>query len=154
MADLSSPKLPPAPAQQIIPLPEVDLDPRAQPFVSSHLSSCGFSGSAPNELGLQIEGASPGMAFLGCQHHDDADTSTTSQASLHGTEKDGKNYKTPNVYINGLPPHFPEDQLYALTAHFGEVRSVRTFTRHVRDSESGYGFVLCVIPFLASFASD
>lgn len=50
--------------------------------------------------------------------------------------------KTPNVYINGLPPHFPEDQLYALAAPFGEVRSVRTFTRHVRDSESGYGFVL------------
>jgi RNA recognition motif-containing protein len=51
-------------------------------------------------------------------------------------------YKTPNVYINGLPPHFPEDQLYALAAPFGEVKSVRTFTRHVRDSESGYGFVL------------
>ncbi|KAG6863567.1 hypothetical protein C0991_005021, partial [Blastosporella zonata] len=50
--------------------------------------------------------------------------------------------KTPNVYINGLPPHFPEDQLYALAAPFGAVRSVRTFTRHVRDSESGYGFVL------------
>jgi hypothetical protein len=32
--------------------------------------------------------------------------------------------------------------LYALTAPFGEVKSVRTFTRHVRDSESGYGFVL------------
>ncbi|KAM6492239.1 hypothetical protein JOM56_011963 [Amanita muscaria] len=50
--------------------------------------------------------------------------------------------KTPNVYINGLPPHFPEEQLYALAAPFGPVRSVRTFTRHVKDSESGYGFVL------------
>ncbi|KAF5349254.1 hypothetical protein D9756_009432 [Leucocoprinus leucothites] len=50
--------------------------------------------------------------------------------------------RTPNVYINGLPPHCPEDQLYALAAPFGEVKSVRTFTRHVRDSESGYGFVL------------
>jgi hypothetical protein len=50
--------------------------------------------------------------------------------------------KTANVYINGLPPHFPEDQLFALAAPFGGVRSVRTFTRHVRDSESGYGFVL------------
>ncbi|PPQ75600.1 hypothetical protein CVT24_010910 [Panaeolus cyanescens] len=50
--------------------------------------------------------------------------------------------KTPNVYINGLPPHFPEDQLYALAAPYGEIRSVRTFTRHVRDCESGYGFVL------------
>ncbi|PPQ78268.1 hypothetical protein CVT25_011727 [Psilocybe cyanescens] len=50
--------------------------------------------------------------------------------------------KTPNVYINGLPPHFPEDQLFALASPYGEIRSVRTFTRHVRDSESGYGFVL------------
>jgi hypothetical protein len=50
--------------------------------------------------------------------------------------------RTPNVYINGLPPHFPEDQLLAMATPFGEVRSVRTFTRHVRDSESGYGFVL------------
>ncbi|KAG6843838.1 hypothetical protein H0H87_012669 [Tephrocybe sp. NHM501043] len=50
--------------------------------------------------------------------------------------------RTPNVYINGLPPHFPEDQLLALASPFGDVLSVRTFTRHVRDSESGYGFVL------------
>ena len=51
--------------------------------------------------------------------------------------------KTPNVYINGLPPHFPEEQLYALAAPYGSIRSVRTFTRHVKESESGYGFVLC-----------
>ncbi|KAJ6613162.1 hypothetical protein B0H10DRAFT_2222476 [Mycena sp. CBHHK59/15] len=50
--------------------------------------------------------------------------------------------KTPNVYINGLPPNFPEDQLFALAAPFGEVRSVRSFTRHVGDAETGYGFVL------------
>ena len=59
--------------------------------------------------------------------------------------------KTPNVYINGLPPHFPEDQLFALASPFGEIRSVRTFTRHVRDSESGYGFVLSVL-FPTSFS--
>lgn len=50
--------------------------------------------------------------------------------------------KTPNVYINGLPPHYPEDELFNLASEFGPIRSVRTFTRHVRDSESGYGFVL------------
>ena len=50
----------------------------------------------------------------------------------------------PNVYINGLPPHFPETELYALAAPFGEVRSVRSFTRHVGERESGYGFVLYV----------
>jgi hypothetical protein len=41
--------------------------------------------------------------------------------------------KTPNVYINGLPPYYPEEQLYALTAPFGGVLSVRSFTRHVGD---------------------
>jgi hypothetical protein len=42
----------------------------------------------------------------------------------------------PNVYINGLPPNFPEEQLYALTKDFGGVVSVRTFTRHVSDRPS------------------
>ncbi|KAL0573021.1 hypothetical protein V5O48_008931, partial [Marasmius crinis-equi] len=50
--------------------------------------------------------------------------------------------KTSNVYINGLPPHYPEDQLFELAAPFGEIRSVRSFTRHVGEKESGYGFVL------------
>lgn len=46
------------------------------------------------------------------------------------------NEHTPNVYINGLPPNFPEDHLYAMTKDFGEVISVRTFTRHVSDKPS------------------
>jgi hypothetical protein len=50
--------------------------------------------------------------------------------------------KTPNVYINGLAPHFPEDELFNLCSEFGPIRSVRTFTRHAKESESGYGFVL------------
>lgn len=62
---------------------------------------------------------------------------TTAAASCASSEG-----KTPNVYINGLPPHFPEDQLFALTRPFGSVRSVRSFTRHVGERESGYGFVL------------
>ncbi|KAH7924940.1 hypothetical protein BV22DRAFT_1129446 [Leucogyrophana mollusca] len=49
---------------------------------------------------------------------------------------------TPNVYINGLPPHFPEQELFALARPFGEVKSVRSFTRHVSDKPTGYGFVL------------
>ncbi|KAL1941721.1 hypothetical protein VTO73DRAFT_6721 [Trametes versicolor] len=48
----------------------------------------------------------------------------------------------PNVYINGLPPNFPEEDLLAMTSPFGSVLSVRTFTRHVSDKPSGYGFVL------------
>ncbi|KAK7436048.1 hypothetical protein VKT23_019351 [Stygiomarasmius scandens] len=59
------------------------------------------------------------------------------------SESSGSNEtKTPNVYINGLPPHFPEDQLFELAAPFGEVKSVRSFTRHVGEKKSGYGFVL------------
>ncbi|KAK0474541.1 hypothetical protein IW261DRAFT_1649370 [Armillaria novae-zelandiae] len=47
-----------------------------------------------------------------------------------------------NVYINGLPPNYPEDQLFNLGVRFGTVRSVRSFTRQVGDKESGYGFIL------------
>ncbi|OSD08190.1 hypothetical protein PYCCODRAFT_1357909 [Trametes coccinea BRFM310] len=50
--------------------------------------------------------------------------------------------KPPNVYINGLPPNFPEEDLLAMCSPFGNVLSVRTFTRHVSDKPSGYGFVL------------
>lgn len=39
----------------------------------------------------------------------------------------------PNVYINGLPPHFSEQDLFALTRPFGDIKSVRTFTRHVSE---------------------
>lgn len=78
------------------------------------------------------------------------------------TRADSSEPRIPNVYINGLPPNFPEEQLYALTKDFGGVVSVRTFTRHVSDRPScvsfnpyhphplkssffsGYGFVLCV----------
>ncbi|TFY57408.1 hypothetical protein EVG20_g8562, partial [Dentipellis fragilis] len=55
-------------------------------------------------------------------------------------------FKTPNVYINGLPPNFPEENLFEMTKDFGPVVSVRTFTRHVSERpssvNSGYGFVL------------
>jgi RNA recognition motif-containing protein len=58
------------------------------------------------------------------------------------TEAEPGESHSPNVYINGLPPNFPEEQLYALIKDFGGVVSVRTFTRHVSDRPSGYGFVL------------
>ncbi|KAG7091352.1 hypothetical protein E1B28_010394 [Marasmius oreades] len=51
-------------------------------------------------------------------------------------------HKSPNVYINGLPPHSPKDQLFELAALFGEIRSVRGFTRRIGEKESGYAFVL------------
>ncbi|KAE9390041.1 hypothetical protein BT96DRAFT_361893 [Gymnopus androsaceus JB14] len=46
------------------------------------------------------------------------------------------------MYINGLPLHYPKDQLFELCSLFGEMQSVRSFTRHVGEKESGYGFVL------------
>ena len=52
------------------------------------------------------------------------------------TKEDPSELRVPNVYINGLPPNFPEEQLYALTKDFGVVVSVRTFTRHVSDRPS------------------
>ncbi|KAI0264632.1 hypothetical protein BC834DRAFT_843931 [Gloeopeniophorella convolvens] len=65
------------------------------------------------------------------------------QPSMQVTAKeDPDELQIPNVYINGLPPNFPEEQLYAITKEFGGVISVRTFTRHVSDRPSGYGFVL------------
>ncbi|KAI0646465.1 hypothetical protein C8Q79DRAFT_1010090 [Trametes meyenii] len=58
------------------------------------------------------------------------------------TESQDGSTQPPNVYINGLPPNFPEEDLLAMTRPFGNVLSVRTFTRHVSDKPSGYGFVL------------
>lgn len=66
-------------------------------------------------------------------------TTSTSAPDLNNTfasNLDLEDERTPNVYINGLPPNFPEDHLYAMTKDFGEVISVRTFTRHVSDKPS------------------
>jgi hypothetical protein len=74
-----------------------------------------------------------------------SDVASNPTESLHALDPhDDMNSqeKSANVYINGLPPHFPEDQLFELAAPFGEIRSVRSFTRHVGEKESGYGFVL------------
>ncbi|EGO03342.1 hypothetical protein SERLA73DRAFT_69228 [Serpula lacrymans var. lacrymans S7.3] len=69
--------------------------------------------------------------------------SLSSATSCQGHDgSDCTSHQTPNVYINGLPPHFPEQELYALTRPFGEVKSVRSFTRHVSEKPTGYGFVL------------
>ena len=65
-------------------------------------------------------------------------------SSANSVQSDSDSPLTPNVYINGLPPHFPDDQLLRMTCEFGTVLSVRTFTRHVGERLSGYGFVLFV----------
>ena len=69
----------------------------------------------------------------------------TEQDVQYSTSQSTENsLRTPNVYINGLPPHFPDESLYLMTRDFGHVLSVRTFTRCVGEKMSGYGFVLYV----------
>ncbi|GJE86426.1 hypothetical protein PsYK624_025060 [Phanerochaete sordida] len=68
--------------------------------------------------------------------------SQCSSSSLSSQASGDAGLRTPNVYINGLPPNFPEDKLLEMTSQYGEVLSVRTFTRHVSEKPSGYGFVL------------
>jgi RNA recognition motif-containing protein len=133
--DILSPQLPPAPLQQTIPLPDVASDcegPSApkkpassQPIVTSQETSHDAEIAEVNVAARLTPSNSRDIHLNDCINIDNSN-------------------KTPNVYINGLPPHFPEEQLYALAAPYGPIRSVRTFTRHVKESESGYGFVLYV----------
>ena len=144
----ASPKIPSAPTQPTIPLPDASPDFRAaripnivQPQVQSQLGiqlSEQKSAFTIYDLPLPSSQAQARSAPFPFAPIGPAPLSSTTTTFDMGQ-------KTPNVYINGLPPHFPEDQLFALASPFGEIRSVRTFTRHVRDSESGYGFVLYVI---------
>ncbi|KIM22814.1 hypothetical protein M408DRAFT_277883 [Serendipita vermifera MAFF 305830] len=79
-----------------------------------------------------------------------------SQGLATGVDADGANHiatipkpdplenplNTTNVYINGLPLRWTDDDLYRLTRGFGAVKSVKLFTRHLEDKPSAYGFVL------------
>ena len=127
---MTSPSLPTAPAQPTIPLPDIDFE--SQPHTQPSTSFLFDPDPLVSEKSLEDTIAGSGQNQL-----------TTSASVTSNVSMDAQG-RTPNVYINGLPPHFPEDQLLAMATPFGEVRSVRTFTRHVRDSESGYGFVLYV----------
>ena len=64
------------------------------------------------------------------------------EGDYSSNDNDSEVVKTPNVYINGLPPHFADESLFEMTRGFGNVLSVRTFTRCVGEKMSGYGFVL------------
>ncbi|KAG8819771.1 hypothetical protein FRC19_009554 [Serendipita sp. 401] len=48
---------------------------------------------------------------------------------------------TTNVYINGLPLRWTDDDLYRLTRGFGAVKSVKMFTRHLEDKPSAFNCV-------------
>lgn len=73
-------------------------------------------------------------------------TADEQDAASEDSNMDGftTDIRTPNVYINGIPPHCPDESLFNLTKGYGTVLSVRTFTRCVGEKMSGYGFVLCV----------
>ena len=72
---------------------------------------------------------------------DDFQTNTTSLPAPTHVARPGTNIPPhPNVYIGGLPPHFPEEQLFNMTKEFGPVLSVKTFTKP--EQPTGYGFVL------------
>ena len=130
-----------APQQQTlgIPLPLSPNNPLSSPsdfeITSSSTASSGFDVSSSTSTAATTPALGSAVTGL-CDYNAKSVDVTGGTLSLSDSNK------TPNVYINGLPPHFPEDQLFALASPFGEIRSVRTFTRHVRDSESGYGFVL------------
>ncbi|KAF8628059.1 hypothetical protein AX17_006062 [Amanita inopinata Kibby_2008] len=131
-----SPQMPPAPVQQTIPLPDV-------------ASECDLQSAPSQPAPPHFQCSSNPIAVSRDIQPNIGGGNDISQIPVETQDKHNNNYidldnshKTPNVYINGLPPHFPEEQLYALAAPYGPIRSVRTFTRHVKESESGYGFVL------------
>ncbi|KAF8338669.1 hypothetical protein F5887DRAFT_1236013 [Amanita rubescens] len=131
--DILSPQLPPAPLQQTIPLPDVTSDSEAPGHPTKPTPSQPVV--VPKETTQHSRIAEESVAAR-------LTPSNSRDIYLDDCINIDSSHKTPNVYINGLPPHFPEEQLYALAAPFGAIRSVRTFTRHVKESESGYGFVL------------
>jgi hypothetical protein len=97
----------------------------------------------PPKVEFKPSNSFPSLSSLPSLTASDSTVSIGSTQSAYQQPEDSSlGARTPNVYINGLPPHFPEDQLFALTAPFGPVKSVRSFTRHVGDRASGYGFVL------------
>ncbi|KAJ7466820.1 hypothetical protein B0H11DRAFT_1869691 [Mycena galericulata] len=140
----SPPQSPPrAPARLSIPLPPVDEEgPDFSPAPATSASAAAAvplpstppAASVPSTTSTPSAPPNSAASLLAPTH---ASTTTLPQTNVRAEPT-----QTPNVYINGLPPSFPEDQLFALAAPFGAVRSVRSFTRHVGDTETGYGFVL------------
>ncbi|KAL1741213.1 hypothetical protein HDZ31DRAFT_67158 [Schizophyllum fasciatum] len=146
----------------ILPLSHVDPQPQKQdhashtkpqssiasslsPAMAGNPSSDFASNAAPGAVSSVLKSTTP--EFRPARLHTVVEQQTPTEPerpqiapSAQSEESDAN--LPPNVYINGLPPHFPETELYALAAPFGEVRSVRSFTRHVGERESGYGFVL------------
>lgn len=76
---------------------------------------------------------------------DSADSHCTLNTASSTESISATSQRAPNVYINGLPPHFSEQDLFALARPFGDIKSVRTFTRHVSEKPT-LVFDLCRRP--------
>lgn len=113
-------------------------------FLTASISSTASSAAFPHpntglstsasESGLNgfSEEGGTGVDFSSRNGNEKVDVTTTGP----GAEQ------IPNVYINGLPARFPEAALFDLCCEYGPIKQLRTFTRHIGDTESGYGFVL------------
>ncbi|KAJ7151982.1 hypothetical protein C8R46DRAFT_1303338 [Mycena filopes] len=131
----TSPSPPCAPARPTIPLPPIDA-------VSPHPFPAPSPASVPAPASPDGAPPDPAPKPVEDQSQSQSQSAPTDPAEQQQPPPKPDPTHTPNVYINGLPPNFPEDQLFELAAPFGAVRSVRSFTRHVGDAETGYGFVL------------
>lgn len=131
-------------------------------LVSEHLYDTGSSGgttslapASESMFSSQVKNANhnlcdaPDIPSAGNQHDVDSKIpvieNVVDSLNLPNNQDTSDVIRTPNVYINGLPPHFPDESLYLMTREFGHVLSVRTFTRCVGEKMSGYGFVLCAV---------
>ncbi|KDQ60415.1 hypothetical protein JAAARDRAFT_67957 [Jaapia argillacea MUCL 33604] len=102
-----------------------------------------FSSTTGNSLAHSIHAPANANTSINSSNSTSASSVAHSVSSTSSSPATASSsLKTPNVYINGLPPNFPEEQLYHMTKDFGVVVSVRTFTRHVSERPTGYGFVL------------
>ena len=81
-------------------------------------------------------GLSPSLSSFAFSPDLSSHPSVASSLGAGSQESSETSLRTPNVYINGLPPNFPEEKLLEMTSKFGEVLSVRTFTRHVSEKPS------------------
>lgn len=102
-------------------------------FPGSHVSPSMTTASSlsslstlPSHASMNSLTSSSSLSSISSRSSTTSSTASNSSSSL----------KTPNVYINGLPPNFPEEQLLEMTKPYGEVISVRTFTRHVSEKPS------------------
>lgn len=129
IAQTSTSFAPPNPTTHIIEIEDSPVPPsESSPSPASNTASPSLTSGLTHPALAQYQTHEISNAFLGSA----AASMSEAQRSPAPTDE----FKTCNVYINGLPPNFPEDQLLAMTQEFGEVVSVRTFTRHVSDRPS------------------